>query len=213
MYYNNPKPINLEKPHLNQTRKYLVQQVQHYGIEFMKNLSLLEVLMYGIHDYKAVITGSKNIEPNIYILVDVNGEKKYDVYLDQLKARRLFQEALSYFKNHHSYVADYCYDSNKTGHLHVIVLKLPFVEKLTLFLQGRYSEMYSDEELSKWFIKSTKKGMTQQWSVLTKDKNYRSSFKEQLISEFGKLNITEESLTGELDFPPNLKNEILRYDV
>ncbi len=210
MYYSN-QSISLDTVHINQTRKYLVQQVQHYGEEFMHHIKNNQVLVYAVQDYK---TGSKKIEPHIYALIDVNGEKRYNIYVDQLESRKQFQKSLSFFQNHYSYVTDYCYDSNKTGHLHVIVFKLPFPEKLKYFLEGQYSKMYSEEELKKWFPKTIRKNKTEQWMVLTKDKEHIPIFIKKLENEFGKLKITNDDLIdAELDFPPNLKNEILRYDI
>lgn len=213
MYYNN-NPIKISsKPFINQTRKYLVQQIQHYDEEFMSNIRNNNIVVYAIHDHKMCINGSKKIEPHIYMLFDVNGESKYNVYVDKLESRRQFQKSLEFFKNHHSYVTDYCYDSNKTGHLHVVVVKLPFPEKLHKFIKGNYSEMYSEEELHKWFPKYYKKVKTDQWCVLTKDPEYKPRFIQQLKEEFGDLKILEKDLDGELDFPPVFKNEILRYDI
>lgn len=218
MYYTK-KSINQPKELIvNQTRKYLVQQLISYGTEFMANLRRNNILVYAIQDYGIHKTeGSRKIEPFIYMLFDVNGHKKYGNYLNVHRGRVEFAKSLEFFQNHSSYVNDYCYDSNKIGHLHAIVVKLPFVEKFNYFMKGEYSKMYSEEELDTYVIKSiTKKEkneiktyITDQYSVLSHNSDYYPIFKEQVYQEFGtKLG---EDTSVEYDFPPHFYNEILRY--
>ena len=218
MYYTK-KSINVPtKQVINQTRKYLVQQLISYGNEFMTNLKKNNILMYAIQDYGIHTTeGSKKIEPYIYMLLDVNGPQKYGHYINLHKGRVDFASSLEFFQKHSSYVTDYCYDSNKVGHLHVIVVKLPFIDKFNHFLNGKYSKMYSQHELDAWIVKNvivkenkqTKTYLTDQYSVLTKNVNYFPMFKEQVLNEFG--TIIEDNGDIEYDFPPHLYNEILRY--
>lgn len=206
---------------INQTRKYLVQQLQCYGEEFMTNIANNNVLMYAIQDYGIHKTdGSRKIEPSVYMLFDVNGRKKYGNYLNIHESRSKFNKSLLYFQKHNSYVNDYCYDSNRNGHLHVIVLKLPFPEKFHIFMKGNYSEMYSPEEINTWFVKTITKKVgkenveynTDQFSVLTRDINYFPKFKDKVYKEFG-TRLTDDETKNEYDFPPHLNNEILRYEL
>ena len=218
MYYNNEK-INTSDIVMNKTRSYLVQQLQYYGDEFVGHIAKNRIIAFTIGDYGH---GSEKLEPYIYMLFDVNGEKKYGNYLSINKGRYIFHETLQYYQHHTSYVQDYCFDSNKTGHLHVVVIKLPFPEKFDLFLEGKYSKMYSEDELNKWFIKEFKiteivKGKKKvlleknsQYQVLTHDTSYFPKFKEEIKNEFGTI-LSDEDIHVEYDFKPSLKKETLRH--
>lgn len=224
MYYEK-KRINTDNTVMNKTRLYLVQQLQHYGNEFVEHIAKSNIVCFAIQDYGINTTEDlRKIESSVYILFDVNGNKSFGNYENIHKGRYTFHETLKYYQNHSSYVTDYCYDSNKTGHLHVIVVKLPFPEKMDLFLKGQYSKLYSEEELSKWFIKHIDqveiiKGkkiktqiITDQYKVLTHDESYFPTFKEKILAEFGtKLN--DGDVIMEYDFKPTNYKEILRYEL
>lgn len=180
------------------------------------NIPVFAVQDYGIHK----TSGSRKIEPLVYMLFDVNGHKKFGNYLNLHNGRLQFAKTLEYFQNHQAYHNDYCYDSNKNGHYHVVVLKLPFPNKFKHWLNGEYSKIYSPKEIDEWFQKEikrkegkeTKVFKTDQWCVLTKDKDYFSLFKDQVYKEFG-TKLSDDDIDIEYDFPPHLNNEILRYDI
>lgn len=221
MYYTD-KIINIPSEVIvNQTRKYLVQQLIFYGDEFMNNIKVNNILVYAIQDYGIHKTdGSRKIEPSVYMLFDVNGHKKFGNYLNIHTGRFNFARSLQYFQNHISYQTDYCYDSNKNGHLHVVVLKLPFPDKFDYWFRGEYSKMYSEKELDQWIVKTIKRKegketkifKTDQYCVLSHDEDYFPLFQDQVYNEFG-TRLTEDSIKAEFDFPPKLSNEILRYDI
>ena len=181
------------------------------------NIKNNNIVAFGIQDYGIHKTdGLRKIEPSIYMLFNVNGHKKYGHYLNINKSRIQFSKSLEYFQKHLSYKTDYCYDSNRNGHFHVIVLNLPFPEKFQHWLKGEYSKMYSEKEMQNWFIQfqnnKDKKILTDQWAVLTHDKSYFPTFKQQVLEEFG-TRLSDDNLQMEYDFPPLWKNEILRYDI
>lgn len=220
MYYTKKSIITPKEIIVNQTRKYLVQQLITYGVEFMANLRKNNILVYAIQDYGINKTeGSRKIEPFVYMLFDVNGHKKYGNYLNVHNSRNEFAKSLQFFQKHSSYITDYCYDSNKTGHYHVVVVKLPFVEKFHYFMKGEYSKMYSEQEIDQWFIKNIVKKenkkevsyLTDQYSVLSHNSDYYEIFKQQVYEEFG--TILDGDKTVEYDFPPHFNNEILRYNL
>lgn len=209
---------------INKTRVYLVQQLQHYGEEFMEHIKNNRINAFAIQDYGINTSeSSKKLEPYVYLLHDVNGHKKFGQYLNVHAGRYVFQQSLMFYKKHESYVTDYCYDSNKTGHLHVVVLKLPFPEKFDLFLQGKYSKMYSDTEIDRWFVKYVKRNTvekgkkitieetTDHYNVLKHNHEYFAKFKDQILNEFGTI-LTDENIDMEFDIKPKLNKEILRHD-
>jgi hypothetical protein len=224
MYYTN-KSIDPDNGiSLNKTRMYLVQQLQHYGEDFISHVSKNAIIVFALQDFGFNVTeDSRKLESHLYMLFDTNGKSKAGNYINVASSRIVFSQSLMYYQSHPAYVTDYCYDSNRTGHYHVIVVKLPFPEKLDLFLQGTYSKLYSQKQLDDWFIKEiqvkivdgetikTSKKLTDQWSVLTKDPSYVSTFINQVKEEFN-TNLNPADVTAmEFDFKPSLNQEILRY--
>lgn len=224
MYYNN-KTITPDNGIVtNKTRMYLVQQLQHYGEDFISHLSKNSISIFALQDFGFNVTeDSRKIGSEVYMLFDTNGKRKAGNYIDVASSRIVFSQSLMYFQSHSAYVTDYCYDSNRTGHYHVVVLKLPFPEKTNLFLEGKYSQLYSQKQLDEWFIKEiqvkivdgesikTSKKLTDQWSVLTKDSSYIPTFINQVKEEFN-TNLNPADVTAmEYDFKPSLNQEVLRH--
>lgn len=216
MYYDEISTKNVDFI-LNQTRRYLVPQVQEYGLEFMKFIRQSEIIMTAIQDYGINRTElARTLEPNIYILFDVNGPKKIGHYIDKMASRVHFSEMLSYIQDREYYITDYPFDSTKEGHRHVIVLRLPHPETFQKFLQGKYSEMYNSDQVNKFFLKYSEveqdgkivKRVNDNYAVLVKDNNYFSIFQDKVREEFGTI---VENTGQEFDFPPYIPKEVLRY--
>lgn len=204
---------------INQTRRYLIPQFRDYGNEFIDKVRSLNVKGMFLQDYGINITQeSRDIKPQIYFLFDVNGPVRYGHYDDVKKSRISFMESLQWFRQKPYYVIDYPFDSNKDGHLHVIVFKLPKPETLTTFLKGEYSKMYTKEEVNKWIPKNyidiengkevSKYTITYQ--VITRHPDYFEIFRDKICEELG---VRESSVSpkAEYDFPPYIPNEVLRY--
>lgn len=224
MYYNNTsiseKTLTKDIEVVNQTRKYLIPQFKHYGLELIDKIRKLNIKGTFIQDYGVNITPSaREIKPEIYFLFDVNGPLTYGHYND-IKASRLeFMQTLQYFKKLNCYTIDYPFDSNRDGHFHVVVLKLPEPTTLEPFLKGNYSKMYSSKQIEEWIpekIKIIEDGQevyryTNAFQVLTRVPDYFETFKQKAVEEFG----SRESAVdpkAEYDFPPYMPNEILRYN-
>lgn len=195
-----------------------------YGEEFLTHLRGNTYLMTGIQDYGINKSNeSRILEPHVYFLFDVNGESKFGNYIDIKNARVNFTKNLLYFQQHESYVADYAFDSNLSGHLHVVVLKLPpqFTNKFNLFVEGKYSKMYTSEEIDKYFLKQVTQQevvngkvasvtrLTEAYCVLAKIPEYFPEFQARVKEEFG---TTIEDDGREYDFPIYLPNEVLRFE-
>lgn len=223
MYYNNTpiseKTITTDIEVVNQTRKYLIPQFKHYGTDLIEKIRKLNIKGTFLQDYGVNITPkAREIKPEIYFLFDVNGSLTYGHYND-IKASRLeFMQALQYFREKDYYTIDYPFDSNRDGHLHVVVLKIPQSETLDPFLRGQYSKMYSSKQIREWVpekIRIVEDGQevykyTNAYQVLTRVPDYFELFKQKTVEEFG---ARESSIDpkAEYDFPPYMPNEILRY--
>lgn len=224
MYYDNTTidTTNITKniEVINQTRKYLIPQFREYGNEFIDKIRSLNIKGMFLQDYGVNVTDdSKTIKPQLYFLFDVNGPIRYGQYENIKHSRLSFMESLQWFRQKNYYVIDYPFDSNKDGHLHVVVFKLPKPETLPLFLKGQYSKMYTKDEIEKWIPKQyieinegkeiTK--YTTTYQVLTRNSEYFENFRNKVQEEFG---VRESSVNpkAEYDFPPHFPNEILRYN-
>ena len=224
MYYNNTiineETVTKDIEVINQTRKYLIPQFKQYGMDLIEKIRGLNIKGTFLQDYGVNITPkAREIKPEIYFLFDVNGPLTYGHYNDIKLGRLQFMKALEYFREKDYYKIDYPFDSNKDGHLHVVVLQLPKPETLEPFLKGLYSKMYTDKQIKDWIpekiklIEDNKEvyKYTNAYQVLTRVPEYFETFKEKTVEEFG---IKESSIDpkAEYDFPPYMSNEILRYE-
>lgn len=224
MYYSkipiNEETVTKDIEIINQTRRYLIPQFKEYGIELLDRIRSLNIKGVFVQDFGVNVTPeARTIKPEVYFLFDVNGALTYGHYHNVKQSRIDFMEALQYFRSKPYYVVDYPFDSNKDGHLHVVVMKLPKPETLKPFLEGNYSKIYTEDQIEQWIPKEIKvvddgkeqHKRTVAYQVLTKDPEYFEIFQNKVKEEFG----TRDSSVnpkGELDFPPYIPNEVLRYD-
>lgn len=192
----------------NMTSSYLTLALYNNSSQFLDHFRLLYILGCAIND-RAIKREQSN---ELFIVVDVHGSMVYGNYKNVQESVSNFYKALAYFKQHDSYVMDYPYDSNKIGNKHVIVFKVDPVI-FDKFIKGQYSEMYDLSFVNKYVPKVITKGRSQYenniYNVLTKNPNYRKTFLKQLNLEFG-TTLTELD-DRELDLPPIIKNETLRW--
>jgi len=219
LYFNNTAitkdTLKTSNTVVNQTRKYLIPQFKHYGMDFIEHIRENDLKGCFLQDHG--VGKSNEIKPEVYFLFDVNGPSQYGHYIDIKKARLVFMKTLAYLRSKPYYVIDYPFDSNKDGHFHVIVLKMPFPEKLKTFLKGEYSKMYSKEEIEKYIPKSFQIEQdgekvtieTDVYQVVTKKPAFLEVFKEKVYTEFKSRHVDSPD---EYDFPPYFPNEILRYE-
>ena len=79
----------------------------------------------------------------------------------------------------------------------MIVIKLPDVIDFSNFLSGKYSKMYTDEEIISLLNDDEK-------AIVVKDKNYKFKFVKKLNELFG-TNIKESEIEPiEFEIPPNI---------
>mgnify|MGYP000962993679 FL=1 len=140
------------------------------------------------------------------------------------KYREKFQQFLHFVRIQHYYTSDYVYKYDKFSTGHVVVLKIPYIFKNAMynFIKGKYSLMYSEEQINKYFgfrkfdnktlerevnkiIKSTR-------DVFLKDEKRKKAFIKRVNFDFD-TNIKEEMFNDnfELDYPPRFSEEIFNY--
>lgn len=194
--------------YINKTWRFLAPALKYHGEEFILKFNSMMKLAVGIHD--TVLDDSTVSEDNnIYVLVDKNVDYKS------------FLNFISYVKYEDYYVDSYSYDEIVNPRKIMIILKLPegFDKTYYSFLQGKYSEMYSKEEIKKLFNNQiTGKAKNQQsyidYEIITKTGDRaKKQFLENLNLELGNhFNLTEEDLQKmEWEFPLKKKEEIFNY--
>jgi len=171
----------------NRTKKYLLPCISDHGKEFFSMISKVFPLAVGIND-KII---NKVLDNHIFILVSTES--------------RYFPNVLKWIREQPFYEVDYPFDDVVTGFQHMIVLKLPniYSESYRKFKEGKYSKMYTDEQMKKLFA-------NKDISIFTRSENALKQFVDT-VNEMYDVSIQYETWEGEVDFPP--RNEEEEFDI
>lgn len=201
----------------NKTWRYLYPTLKYYGPDLDNYITSFIKLSIGIGDTNVAFE-----EDNLFTLFDV--ELKNHMQINLQKYREKFQQFLHFVRIQHYYTSDYVYKYDKFSTGHVVVLKIPYIFKSAMynFIKGKYSLMYSEEQINKYFgfrkfdnktlerevnkiIKSTR-------DVFLKDEKRKEAFIKRVNFDFD-TNIKEEMFNDnfELDYPPRFSEEIFNY--
>jgi hypothetical protein len=199
----------------NRTYKYLFPSLKFYGKDLTTYLSSFFKLGIGVND---VNFDTKEASNCIFILFDTTasastGDKNNIVYKER------FSKFIEWLQDKHYYIKDYPYE---VGSKHMIVLELPTNHHSAYlsFINGKYSEMYTDKEINKYFefLKFSSKVVEDKHfkrvkntrDILTKDKGYVKDFVDIVNKTFN----TNESViyfeNVELDFKPKIEEEVFQ---
>lgn len=195
----------------NKTKTYLTPALKDWGDEFQNRIYRLPKLAWGIADYGS----QSNLDDNLYCLVHVDGSFKEQKYRDSAISRSKFSEFLQWFSNGPFYYTDYEFDG-LDGDKHMIVIRLPEEHSgiTTRFVEGKYSQLYSQEAIERLIDKTRFEKKIEYdndiYLILTKDKRYREKFRNKLKLDFQYNHDIREDI--ELEYPPILKQEIFNYD-
>ena len=177
--------IQLGEVQLNKTKRFILPCLKLYGNEFISKINSVFKLAYGIGDMYI----SQRYEKHIFILIDSQ------------KCTTFFIPFLEWIREQEYYEDDYEADSMHEGRLHMIVIKIPDVVDLSQFLSGKYSKMYTKDEIVN-LLKDDEK------SIVIKDSNYKIKFVKKLNKVFNtNLKESEISSTTELELPPNFEQK------
>jgi hypothetical protein len=184
----------------NKTKGFLVPGLKAYGSTFTAMLSNdIWKLAFGIHD--TLLDESE-------ILV---GRHPIFIMCDKAVRTQNCLRAIEYLTNHHSYLSDYSCDT--LGRKHMVVLDYPkeLHQAYDYFLEGKYSQMFTSEELDIYF---PDKKTTDIYKILTKDKTYMSIFIAK-IEEMFNVKIEDKAgyITSELEFPFRMCTETCKTEV
>lgn len=185
--------IEIGKLYSNRTVRYLVPGLGFYGPTLKTKLNLVFKLAFGIHD--TLLEGSH-----------LEGQKNIFILVDKLVRPELFQNFMDWVKHQEYFVTDYTYDAIMESHSrkHMIVLAYPpsMGDCYDKFLLGKYSKMYTKQEITSYFAEESKIETRQ---VLVKTVHAKHRFISLIKATFNTQLEEQDFLIGswEFDLPPN----------
>lgn len=199
----------------NKTWKFLFPCLRAYGEDVINKFNAFFKIAVGIGDFN--ITTQQNC---LYILIDTNislterGLKQY---------KENFNLFLDWFRLQHFYVKDYLFDDSNTQGKHMLVIRVPsdYYKSYSYFLEGKYSKMYTKEQLDVLFkIHSLPKGAVEHSQnerakksrdILERKKEVVKSFVNRVNLRFKTTATYEDFKDAEVEFPIDYKEEIFNY--
>ena len=123
---------------------------------------------------------------------------------------KTFSRFLDWIQYQEYYVTDYVFDDITAGKKHMVVVKIPeeYRQAYVHFLNGSYSKMYTDYELTRFFMKDKYDAL----SVLKKKTEYLEEVFVNEVNERFNTEVSSHEIEGtELDFKPNYREEIFNF--
>lgn len=198
LYGKNKLDVTKGSPfYKNRTFKFILPIIKLYGKTFLDIYNSLRKIAVGINDYN-IASMDIIYNKHIFILIDVDATQCFDDLLEMIKI-------------HPAYENDYIY--SMTYNLHMLVIKIPndFISTLENFKQGRYSQMYNQDNLDLLFKNDIPKvGKNPIKMVLRKDSAYRPIFEAEIKKHF-RIEDVPQVEWDEYDFPIELKEEVFNY--
>lgn len=210
------------KLYLNRTWKYIYPALRVYGFQPISYLNELIKQGVGIYDLNFE---EDDPDPKIFILIQT---QVLNLKLNKKEYEGKISRFFNFIREQDYYVSDYIYDIEKSCCSHMLVLKFPeeFKNIFKSFKQGKYSEMYSDKIISKYFPNSNLSKLFKNPStnittsrtlgsnleihgVLYKNSEYKEEFIKSIKKDF-EVDVLESEVS-ELDYPPVLSEEIFNY--
>lgn len=187
--------VKLGELYINRTLRYLVPALKYYGDTFKTKFNLVYKLAFGVYD--ALVEGTH-----------LEGQKNLYVLVDRTVRPDLFKNFSDWIKYQEYYVTDYVYDTLERGRLQMFVIAFPYElsDAYDKFCKGKYSLMYTKEEINLYF-----KDSGDMQNIFYKRDIAIPNFVRQVKETFGSTTIIDpEDLRKkryELDLPPTKKEE------
>lgn len=155
----------------NKTWSFLVPCLRGHGHHFVRYFNPILKLAVGIHD--SIVDGTPFAEDrSIFVLVDT------------LYKPKKFEEFQAWIVNQDFYITDYAVDANiANSRQKMFVLKVPseYDKTYDAFLGGRYSEMYSPEQIGTLFTTGRRTLVSQ---ILSKSADIKEDFVKKANKTF-----------------------------
>ena len=187
--------IKIGKYYVNKTWRFLLPCLRGHGDIFVRKFNPLFKLAVGVHD--TLLDGSEISDSrNIYIMID------------KMVQQKCFFEFLDWIKYQDYYVADYCPDADiKKSRKHIIVITVPkgFETAYDNFLQGKYSQMYTEDQVNLLFSNPDRK---KEYDILSKNKSALDGFIKTINTEFDVNANPKDFQNSEYELPLRKSEEI-----
>lgn len=189
--------IKYRKQYENKTSKYLSPCLKEgYSRIFEVKFKEMFVLAYGI--------GDKVIEENPNFII--GNKSPIFILIDTFANKRKSEDFIYWIRYQDYYIYDYIADMEGRGHMIILDFPEKYKNAYDKFLEGKYSEMFTKEEILKLFKEDSK-----EYKVLTKNKLLLPDFTNKLRKIFDLKNLSDRDLEDselELPYTMNLKEEI-----
>lgn len=180
--------------------KFLVPALESYGSVFAHKYSQAYKLGAGIFDLS--LTGMPHFEEKKHIFILFN-KSMYTSH---------FMSFLNWLKNQEYYVTDYEAPSlNRNFEYHMIVIDFPFElhSAYNNFLEGKYSKMYTSEQITQFFGKAHLK---ESCEILLRKENAVGEYLQKIKKIYGdsvELSVNDVIVNDhEVEFPYVNEEEI-----
>jgi len=188
--------IKIGQYYVNKTWKYLLPCLKDYGITFESKYNSLFKFAAGIHD--TALDGS-----------DLENQKLIYVLIDKKYKPKITYNIMDYMDNQDFCIANYAFDDLEEGRKHMFIFEIPekYHDAYDEFLKGRYSSMYTPDEIQRLFPSETSEAR----QVFDRTDEAIDRMIRNVKNSFG-TTITKKDLVGaELDFPIEKVKEIFNY--
>lgn len=186
---------NSNPTQVNRTLKYLVPALRSNGGKFVNLMQLLYWNAHGIIDFAYDDDIS---QPRIFSLTNIKNSHNFEKFRQFCRDTELLLDE---------------YPFSPTQHM--FVFKFPFTEAYQKFLEGKYSQMYTPQQVNSFIPKSYygPDGVlqfTEVYSIITKRSAYFEEFQSKIYDDFG-IYIPEDD-RDEYDYPPLINEESFNYN-
>lgn len=176
----------------NKTLKYLVPALSYLGPTFKAKIKTVHLLAFGLFD-EALAGSHLDGQKNVYIMIDCAVRPDY------------FYNFMAWVRNQDFYVTDYVSDSflHIESRKHMLVIAFPLImeDVYNKFIEGKYSKMYTKEEIERYFSEPIRAHTK---AILTKSQEGQQKFIYLIKELFGtSLTLSDiKEYNPEYDLPP-----------
>lgn len=175
---------------------YITEQVENYAEKFLfdsleiyKDLDLSELNCRFTYIADTIYYDTKGIgelKNFLFLKVDINGhievDKKNETFKYKEKDFKItvvkFKKVMDKIRLHSSFIYDYAeLENDQPNNFHIIILELPKSDLMSKMLKGKFSEMYTPDEV-KLFSEETQ-------DIFLKKESIKEGFKQAMSIKFG----------------------------
>lgn len=185
----------------NKVKRFLVPGLRSYGSTFKSFVGQdMFKLAWGIHD--TLLDGTDVLK----------GKKPIFMLCDKAVNPARTWKAMEWMFKFHGRILDYSFDTCSPSRQHMFVIDFPeeLYHAYSMFVKGKYSEMYTPSQIKEYFPDTN----SAEYMILTKDKRYMPTFIKKIEDTF-EVEIEDKKgyTTTELEFPWNMTKETARCEV